>query len=74
MISVYKKITGSDKIIAIVSDSEWEKIKNEYISNLKNGVKYEILDEPEVVFEELPKDDIIGNSAIDLFGDIVEIE
>ena len=40
----------------------------------KNGVSYKIQDEPELVFEELTKNDIIGNSAIDLFGDIVEIE
>ena len=74
MIDVYNKITGSDKNIAIISDADWESIKHEYISNIKNGVSYKIQDEPELVFEELTKNDIIGNSAIDLFGDIVEIE
>ena len=74
MIDVYNKITGSDKNIAIISDADWESIKQEYISNIKNGVSYKIQDEPELIFEELTKNDIIGNSAIDLFGDIVEIE
>ena len=74
MIEVYNKITGSDKNIAIISDSDWESIKKEYILNIKNGISYEIKDEPKLVFEELSKNDIIGNSAIDLFGDIVEIE
>ena len=74
MMEVYFKITKSDKKIAIISDEEWEKLKKEYIENLKNGVKYEVHKEPDVVLEEIKKDDIISNSAIDLFGDIVEVE
>lgn len=75
IIDVYNKITSSDKKIAIISDSEWEKVKNEYISNLKNHVKYEVLEEPKVLFEENDNNDIISSSAINLFGDdIVEIE
>ncbi|MBR5370215.1 MAG: DNA polymerase III subunit gamma/tau [Bacilli bacterium] len=74
IISVYNKITESDKEIAIISDSEWDKVKNEYIKNLKDGVKYEVKDEPEPIFEEIDKDDIISNSAVQLFGDIVVVE
>lgn len=75
IIEVYNKITNSNKNIAIISDDEWERIKNEYIINLKNHVKYEVLSEPEVVFEESKKDDIIvSNAAVELFGDIVEID
>ena len=74
MMEVYSKITGSSKKIAIISDDEWNTVKNEYISNLKNGIKYNFIPEPEVIFEESDKDDIIASSAIDLFGDIVEIE
>lgn len=52
-----------------------EKLKKEYINNLNNNIKYEIVDEPELLFEENDKNDIISSSAIDLFGeDIVEIE
>ena len=72
--SVYNKITDSDKDIAIISDSEWDKVKNEYIKNLKDGVKYEVKDEPEPVFEEIDSDDIISSSAVQLFGDIVVVE
>ena len=71
---VYQKITKSDKNIAILSDDEWEKEKKEYIEKLKNNEKYEVLEEPEPVLEELSKDDIIPSSAMELFGDIVEIE
>ena len=71
---VYQKLTKSNKEIAIITDEEWNRLKNEYISNLKNGIKYEVLEEPSEVLEEAKKDDIIVNSAIDLFGDIVEVE
>ena len=75
IMDVYSKITNSTKNIAIISDSEWEKVKNEYIENLKNKVKYEVKEEPEVIFEELDKSDIISSSAVELFGsDIVEME
>lgn len=74
IIEVYQKITKSTKNIAIITDTEWEKIKNEYIMNLKNGIKYEILEEPKEVLEEVKNNDIISNSAVELFGDIVEVE
>ena len=74
MMEVYEKITKSNKKIAIVTNDEWEKLKNEYIENLKNGVKYEVQKEPDPVLEEIKKNDIISNSAVELFGDIVEVE
>lgn len=74
LIYVYNKITNSNKNIAIVSDSEWEKEKSKYINSIKEGVHYTVLDEPKEVLEELEKNDIITNSAVELFGDIVEFE
>ena len=74
IIDVYFKITNSHKNIAIISDSEWNNYKNEYISNLKNGIKYKIVEEPRQILEETKNNDIITNNAIELFGDIVEIE
>ena len=74
IIDVYFKITNSHKNIAIISDSEWNNYKNEYISNLKNGIKYKIVEEPQQILEETKNNDIITNNAIELFGDIVEIE
>lgn len=72
---VYNKITNSNKNIAIISDDEWEKVKKEYIYNLKNNIKYEVSTEPEVVLEESTKDDImVSSTAVELFGDIVEID
>ena len=71
---VYTKITNSNKEIAIISDKEWDKVKSDYIKNLKDGVKYEVKDEPEPIYEEIENDGIISNSAVQLFGDIVVVE
>ena len=71
---VYGQITNSFKKFAIISDSYWDKIKNDYINNLKNGYSYKLLEEPKEVFEVSDNHDIISNNAVDLFGDIVEIE
>ena len=70
---VYNKITNSNKNIAFVSDDQWNKLKNEYISKLKQGIHYDVIPEPDLLFEEIKNNDIISNSAISLFGeDIVE--
>ena len=74
IIEVYNKLTNSNKEIAMITDSKWEKVKDEYIKNIKNGIKYEIKKEPETIFEEIENDDIISSSAMQLFGDIVEVE
>ncbi len=74
IIDVYNKITNSNKTIAIISDEQWNKEKEKYILALKEGKKYKIVKEPEELFEEQEKNDIISSSVVDLFGDIVEIE
>ena len=71
---VYSKITNSNKNIAIISDDEWNIVRDEYILNLKNGVKYTVEKEPDPILEEIENNDIISNSAVELFGDIVEID
>ena len=73
--NIYNKITNSNKNIAIITDSKWNELKKEYISNISSGKKYEYVNEPELLFEDVKKNDIISSSAVDLFGsDIVEIE
>ena len=70
---VYNKITNSNKKLTIITDEDWENEKNKYIKSLKDGIQYQIIDEPQEVYEEQVKNDIITNSAVELFGDIVEI-
>ena len=73
--SVYNKLTNSNKKLAIITDEEWEIEKNNYIKSIKEGHHYTLIKEPELkVFEGPEEDVIITNSAIELFGDIVEIE
>ena len=70
---VFNKITNSSKKLAIITDEQWEVEKNNYIKSIKEGNSYKVLDEPVEIYEESKKSDIITNSAIELFGDIVEI-
>ncbi len=74
IIDVYNKITNSNKTIAIISDERWINEKNKYIKSLKDGNKYQFIEEPEEVLEEAKNDAIISSSAVELFGDIVEVE
>ena len=49
-------------------------VKVDYIKSIKSGTKYTEIEEPDIVFENIENNDIISSSAIDLFGDIVEVE
>ena len=72
---VFNKLTNFNKKIAIITDEEWEKVKKDYILSLKNGEQYKIIEEPAImVFEGAKEDDIIVSSAVELFGDIVEMD
>lgn len=74
IMDIYNNITNSNKKIAIITDKQWEDVKKQYIYDIKNGKSWNIKNEPEEVFIEQKKDDIINNKAIELFGDIVEID
>ena len=72
---IYNKICNTNYAIAIISDSDWETEKKNYISVIKSGGSYKIVEEPkEELLDEKEKSDIISNDAINLFGDIVEID
>ena len=71
---VYNKIMNSNVLIAIITDEEWEVEKEKYIDALKNNICYNVKEEPAEIFEENKKNVIITNSAMELFGDIVEIK
>ena len=74
MEDVFNKLTHSNIKLAIISDEEWSKLKNEYIEHLRAGEHYNVIDEPEKEFKKAESNDIISNSATTLFGDIVEID
>lgn len=72
---VYNKLNKTNYKLAIISDLEWDKAKSDYIRTIKSGGSYSLIEEPAPeLFEDTKKDDIISNSAVELFGDIVEID
>ncbi len=74
MMDIYNKIIGNSKYIAIITHDRWEKEKNNYIKLFKEGKNLDILEIPGEIYEEKENNDIISNSAVELFGDdIVEI-
>ena len=74
MEKVYYELTHSKKEFAIISDEEWKRVKTEYITKLKSGNHYEVLEEPTKEFKKEEEDDIILSDTTSLFGDIVEID
>ena len=74
MTEVYNKLVNPKKKLVLISEKDWQKTKDEYIINLKNKHKYDVLPEPDPIYEEIDNNDIIDNDAVDLFGDIVEFE
>lgn len=72
---VYNKLNKTNYKLAIISDLEWDKAKSDYIKTIKSGGSYSLIEEPAPeLFEDTKKDDIISNNAVELFGDIVEID
>ena len=72
---VFFEILNKEYLVAYISEDKWNIYKNEYVNKTKSGIKYEYISEPNPIFEEKQKDDIISSSAINLFGeDIVEID
>lgn len=74
---VLNKIAGLDKKVVVITDQYWEKVKSEYINNIKSGFKYTFqsednLDGTEV--EKNPVNDSNNNSILGAFSDIVEME
>ncbi len=71
---VYNKVLKTKKNLVLVSESEWKKIRDQYVIDLKSNHKYEKEPEPDPIYEESKEDAIIMNDAVDMFGDIVEFE
>ncbi len=76
---VYKKVTGLNVKIALISDKKWLKTKEEYIKNKKNGIIYEYKEEPSIsqikkenTSVDTPQQD--EGTFVEMLGDIVEYE
>ena len=58
--------------MAFISDDVWNEEKSKYISAIRSGKNYTVMEEPKELFDDLKNDDIIQNEAVKLFGDLVE--
>ena len=69
----FKLFYGYDCKFVALTEKKWDKIKKEYINNLKNNVKYSIIDE--VVTDIDNSDDSeLEKLATEIFGNDVEIK
>lgn len=80
LIEFYNKISNNNKTIALITNEEWNNLKNEYMVLRKEGKQFSYQKEPvlninnnnDKITDE-DNNDII-KEAKDLFGDIVEIK
>ena len=73
---LFNEIANTNKKIAIITTEEWNQEKNNYIQFTKQGNKYTIKEEPNISLDSKNEDsDNTSNlAAVELFGDIVEID
>ena len=64
-----------DKKIAIITDEKWEMYAKKFIEDKKNGLKYELIAEPELMFDvkNIEKKNTNNSSNLDDFSDILEV-
>ena len=71
---LFKKIYDKEYDIAFVTNDEWNKVKNDYIKNKNNGIKYEYVPlerKKKAQNTNLDKNNSVASSAFELFGDNV---
>lgn len=79
--SLFAIMSGDSYNLSFITDEEWKKLKNKYVSDIKNGKKYEYIDYKDMKSDIINKDDSqkdysdAVNDAKMLFGDeLVEIK
>ncbi len=65
---VLEKSFDNDYKFIAISNSEWDKLKKEYIKNIKNGVQYKYINEIVSYDDILNSENTIINDSIELFG------
>ncbi len=67
----YKKVTKDELKFIAISKEEWKDLKEKYVNNLKNKVKYEFVEEKKIEYNN----DELGNIANELFAkEKIEVE
>ena len=70
----FKLFYGSECRFIALSDKDWQKNKQDYINNLKNGIKYSIIDEKFAENDDDSNNSELEQLATEIFGDNVEIK
>ena len=69
----FKLFYGNDCKFVALTDKKWDKTKKEYINNLKNNVKYSIMDEMVMEMDDSNNSEL-EKLATEIFGNDVEIK
>lgn len=70
---VYKRIIGTPIKLAIIDDERWQKLKKEYIENIKNKKEYSLEKDIKPIYVKEEKE-VENDETASIFGDIVEFE
>ena len=68
IIKFLKKVIGDKYSIVAVNEDEWQKIKEKYIKDTKNGIKYEYIEE-NINVKKSSKKSELESTVENLFGD-----
>jgi len=71
--SVLEELLNVNKTLALISNERWEKEKLEFIEKKKNGIAYEVKEEPEKVYIKNEEEEKF-TEIVNLFSDIIEVE
>jgi len=67
------KITNDNIRVVVILNNDFNNIKTKYVNDLKNGIKYEVVEEKRNLIEKSQGD--LVTKAINIFGkDLVDIE
>ena len=67
--NLFKEIYQRDIKPSFLTIKEWNEEKNKYMTNLKNNIKYEIIEEPKISRKKIKNSSIIEETAVDIFGE-----
>lgn len=74
--SMVKDLLGIDKKLVVIEEKKWEILKKQYVNNIKNGYKYEIIVENDHLKQNNNSVELnntaLYNKALNLFGEIVK--
>ncbi len=73
IIKFLKKLYGNKYFVVAITDEDWNKIKEEYIKNIKSGIKYEYIDLKKEK-KSKKKNSELEDSIEDIFGEEYSVE